>query len=271
MKCYLINLDRSQDRLAWFVRATAGFDLDIVRIAAVDGRTLAQAEIARWSRCQRDSYRLAAEEIGCFLSHRVVWRAIAQGEDDWVFVAEDDLHFGRSAHYFFSNPGWQPVDADVVKAETFRSWTSVGPRPTGSAFGHKLRRLRSVHYGSAAYFLRKSAAPKLVELTEEVCAQVDGVLFEPWYGVAGAFKRYQLDPAICVQDGLLNGEEQVGLGSTLEHIRRRNSGDDVPDRKPKGFAKLKREAARPFIRLHHIGLSLARGAVSRRIPYSEDR
>jgi len=55
MKCYLINLDRSQDRLAWFVRATAGFDLDIVRIAAVDGRTLAQAEIARWSRCQRDS------------------------------------------------------------------------------------------------------------------------------------------------------------------------------------------------------------------------
>jgi len=270
MKCYLINLDRSQDRLAWFLKATDGFDLDIVRIAAVDGRCLAEAEIVRWSSYKRDSYRLTAEEIGCFLSHRAVWRAAAQGEDDWVFVAEDDIHFGHDAHYFFSNPGWQPADADLVKAETFRSRTAVAIRPTDYAYGHKLRRLPSVHFGTAAYFLRKSAAAKLVELTQEVCGQVDGVLFEPRYGVAGAFKRYQIDPAICVQDSLLKSEDRIGLESTLEDLRRRNSGDDFRDRKSTGVAKLKRRTARPFILLRQIALSLSRGAVFKRIPYSDD-
>lgn len=270
MRCYLINLDRSSDRLEWFLKSTSDLDLDVVRIPAIDGNLLPDTETAAWLRYQSGHYDLVATEVGCFLSHRAVWGAVAGGENAWAFVAEDDIHFAVSASRFFSNPRWLPADADIVKAETFCNRVEVSGWPHSRVDGHSLRVLRSHHGGSAGYFVSRPAAHKLVELTERVCDLADEVLFDPRLGVADKFRIYQIDPAICVQDFFLReDQDRVGLGSTLDADRLANPKNDALRRKLRGFAKLKREASRPAIQLYRLMRFFAKRSVFKHIPFGE--
>lgn len=47
MKIYLINLDRSPDRLTWFMGQVEGKGLDVVRVPAVDARLLDESDFDR--------------------------------------------------------------------------------------------------------------------------------------------------------------------------------------------------------------------------------
>jgi glycosyl transferase family 25 len=210
---------------------------------------------------------LLAEEIGCFLSHRAVWEAVARGDDDWVFVAEDDLHFCAAAGAFFSNDDWRPGDADIVKAETFGDRTEIAARASSRPFGHNLRRLLSYHGGSAGYFLGRAAASRLVGLTERACGLADYILFDPVLGVADSFRRYQLDPAICVQDGRLADEsKRKSFESTLELARAAVKNREPTPTEPTRLAKLRRESKR----LLTYSTLFVNGARLRRIPFADD-
>jgi len=119
MKSYLINLDRSPERLERMAVVFASLGMEFARTPAVDGRLLSVEERQRWLSDEETPFQLTAGEIGCFLSHRKCWEAAAAGSESHVAIFEDDVHLGKNAAEILSRTDWIPDDADVVKIETF--------------------------------------------------------------------------------------------------------------------------------------------------------
>lgn len=89
MKAFVINLERSPERLANFSRQMARLGLPFERIAAVDGRILAYRHCLR--ELLVEQRWLAPGEIGCALSHLAVCARMRDGGIDRAAVFEDDV------------------------------------------------------------------------------------------------------------------------------------------------------------------------------------
>ncbi|WP_425493381.1 glycosyltransferase family 25 protein [Hoeflea prorocentri] len=232
------------------MRTTRNLGFDVVRIAAVDGMTLPVGEIEHNRRKRRrPELPISRADIGCFLSHRETWRRIAEGQDRWAFIAEDDIHFAHGAERFFSSDEWIPDDADVVKAETFfrpvRCTIWNNPR----AFRHSLKVLLSTHWGAGGYFINRECAKNLLKWTEDVYDLPDNILFDERLEFFSRLHVYQIDPAICAQDNMIISTNQVGLGSVRieanieEGVEERRTGTQ---RQRSHLGELTRVIARPF-------------------------
>lgn len=92
---HVINLAANTLRLAAVSQVLGRLGIGFQRIDAVNGWTLAPAEIARVydaARNARDGRQpLVAAEIGCYLSHVAAWQRIAAGPAPGGFVFEDDF------------------------------------------------------------------------------------------------------------------------------------------------------------------------------------
>ncbi len=245
MKVYLINLDRSPERLAWMREQCHGQDIEMVRVEAVDAKDLSEEEMDRLRSISSGRSSLSGPELACFLSHRKVWGIIASGEEPWAFVAEDDIHLSARFHIFLENSDWIPEGVDVVKAETVLTRQEVSRRKFGDHFGHHLHNIYSYHFGAAGYFISKSTSKRLLKYTENICEPVDELIFSPTIGLLRDLCVMQIIPAICIQDNYLN-KAPLGnsLGSTISEERTRFRRRDPKSPRPKGLAKAGRELRR---------------------------
>ncbi len=239
LKAYLINLDRSQDRLAHmrgeFGRAGIAFE----RIAAVDGAELPAETLEKFDRARAAKPEgWLPGEIGCFLSHFEAWSRIAAGEEPWAAVFEDDLRVSPDLAPLLASSEWIPTDADAVRLEANRSMRLSRRRRIDVTPNRSLYRAVSGTSGSGAYILSRTAAQRLLTSPSEARSSVDVFLFKPRVSaVAKGLRRYQVVPAVCVQDGLAEG----GEGRLKSLIRQRNS-----------FGRGYRERSHPVLRLWPI-------------------
>ncbi|OIM99389.1 glycosyl transferase [Idiomarina sp. MD25a] len=94
-KVFLINLDRSTERLEKAAQQLNRLNVPFERIAAVDGSQLTKAEIDTAFDIEqaerRTAYNLTIGEMGCYLSHVNCWRRIIAEALDFAIVLEDDL------------------------------------------------------------------------------------------------------------------------------------------------------------------------------------
>lgn len=262
MKRFLINLDRSPERLARMEIILTAMDAPFERIAAIDGRLLSSEKIKAITAPKSDAMPWTAQEVGVSLSHMECWKRVASGEDSYGLILEDDLHFSIDAKKYISDGSWIPEGVDLIKLETVGGYVSISL--TGeNVNGRKLCRLHSSHWGAGAYIISKRLASHLVEDHVVFRDQADVILFKQ----PNKFFAHQLYPAICAQDLVLNGHLKGSyLASTLEDERiplRRN-------RKPRGIPKLLREIRRPVVQARTYFDILGQIAVGRRktsVPY----
>ncbi len=175
------------------------------RVPAVDGAAL-DAETLEDFRRRRsgNSDGWLPGEIGCFLSHFEVWRRIAAQEEPWGAVFEDDVHASPDLGPLLAASDWIPADADVVRLEANRSMRLAAGRAVRAAPGRRVYRALSGTAGAAAYILSRRAAAWIVEVDPEVQTAADVFLFKPKISsVARRLKRFQIVPAVCIQDELL--------------------------------------------------------------------
>ena len=94
MHVFVINLDRSADRLTSISAHLHRLGLDFTRISAVDGSALTTSQrTLEYSPVKnRKAYRRALSngEIGCYLSHRACWQQIVDEHLDVALILEDD-------------------------------------------------------------------------------------------------------------------------------------------------------------------------------------
>jgi glycosyl transferase, family 25 len=197
---YLINLDRSLDRLQWISRRLGQLNIELHRIAAIDGKTLSAQQLQRSELAWEKSFGLGKSELACFLSHRVIWQKMVDGNEPWAFIAEDDIHIADQLPRFLANATWIPEDADVVKAETVKQRVWLSSTPSKTYGEHQLWRLKSFHGGSAGYFVSLHGATKLLATTENYCMSPDQVIFNPNFAPARSLTTYQIVPALVAQD-----------------------------------------------------------------------
>src|SRR5437764_8671637 len=88
LRVYLINLDRSPDRLKTFMADNAMADLESVRGQAVDGQKLDRTDLVSRNVIAGDLL-YSNNAVACSLTHLAIWRrVIADGRP--AVVCEDD-------------------------------------------------------------------------------------------------------------------------------------------------------------------------------------
>ena len=95
LKAYLINLDRSPERLAFMDEQLKRLGVDYERVPAVDGRALTPEERVRgFSRVRSfiaSKKRLSDAEVGVAMSHVACCRRVLAEEEPYALVLEDDV------------------------------------------------------------------------------------------------------------------------------------------------------------------------------------
>lgn len=260
MKCLVINLDRSPDRLAHVTGEFARIGIAFERVAATDAR-----ELPEWMLETKHSMygvrRLSRSEIACAQSHRACWSMIAQDDAPYGAVFEDDVVFSAKAGAILAQTGWIPGDADVVKLETSFHKIMVHRKRLAVGDGFSAFRLHKRHMGTAGYILSRQAARDLLEATVEATAASDDLVFNPAFATSASKTIYQLIPALCAQDQFLS-ESLPSLLSQERDAEWLASGLGTKRRRPIG-QKIRIETARvvkgivDFCKLrHHVVVPL---------------
>jgi glycosyl transferase family 25 len=234
MKFLVINLDRSRDRLAHVTAEFARIGVAFERVEAVDARDRPDLGMMPLRAKRITPLRLTGAEIACLLSHKACWTKIAEGDEPYGAIFEDDVVFSVKAGALLADTRWIPADADIVKLETFFNRTTIARKRIAAGHGFSASRLHRAHIGAAGYILSSQAARDLVKATDDIGIPVDHLIFNPTFETSSSKTIYQLLPALCVQNQFLGGGEP-GLPSLLKQDRTERwaaSGIDKRRKKP---------------------------------------
>ncbi|QNH34548.1 glycosyltransferase family 25 protein [Aminobacter sp. MDW-2] len=178
---FLINLDRSKDRLAAVTASAHEYGLQITRIAAADGRALDEQQLRTLDEpkfhemCGKG---VLLPELGCYISHLQALKQIAEGTAEMGVVLEDDVRFTPDFAPMLDRlsrvGGW-----DVVKLINHRTVGFV--RHLKLTDTYSLGRCLHGSMGSAAaYVVRRDAARKLLVAMEKMSLPYDVELERAW-------------------------------------------------------------------------------------------
>jgi len=205
---FIINLDRSPERLAKISQRLAGLGVNFARVPAIDGLYLSPSEQRKYQAKSRDWTPLKPGEIGCFLSHRKCWEIIESSPYDFGCVLEDDAVVSDSFPDALYSAQHLPDDIDVLKLDTTfkRVWLD---RHAVALDDLRVTRLRSGHYGAGAYIISKDCARSLLAKSNSFAIGVDVFLFDPLIGSARDLRVYQCLPAVCGHDFFLYPDREI--------------------------------------------------------------
>ena len=198
---------------------------------------------------------LTGGELACFMSHISIWQKIVDDKIDYVAVFEDDIVLGQRVSDYLDNHDWIPQDYHFIKTEAF--WPKANMSLRGLMLQHdrrKLFRLLGGHVATAGYILSYAAADSLLTYVKahESTRPIDHIMFEH-YVEDGQYPVFQMNPALCIQDDVLN-RHQARMPSMLEQDRRQRINNAIPvhQRKLSPMQKIKREALRLLIQFLRI-------------------
>ncbi|MDX2110971.1 MAG: glycosyltransferase family 25 protein [Verrucomicrobiota bacterium] len=174
----VITLEDSKDRQAHMntemERCGIPFDFFIAKrmeVSAAHGH----GNYDRQKRLKRTGFDMSAGEVGCFLSHREVWKnAVRTGKS--LLICEDDIRFLHALDFSSQLMRYSP-SFDLVRLH--------GVFPTRYFELGQLQNYSIVSYnkgprGSAAYWIKPAAAERLLELSQRFYQPVDDFIDEEW-------------------------------------------------------------------------------------------
>jgi len=89
--CYVINLDRSPDRLASMTAHLSAAGIAFERVAGIDGMLLSDAKLQAQMRENRHYKPLRRGEVGCYLSHLKALQCFIASSLPYALILEDDV------------------------------------------------------------------------------------------------------------------------------------------------------------------------------------
>lgn len=209
MRIHVINLARRPDRRAAMEMQAERLGLAVTFCEAVDATT-APMDVLK-SLAQSGPLGVLSEgDLCCTLSHRKVWRMIADGEAPYGVVLEDDATLSEDAAEFLRSADWIPPGTRLVKLERFgnRRHKVVMGRTVARFGERRLRRFHSKYVGAAGYVIARETAEMLWAKTDIIRLPVDHVLFNPNNSpLFRHLKPLAFEPAL-VQQGM-NAESDI--------------------------------------------------------------
>ena len=164
---FLINLERSQDRLQWSNAQLEKHSLNDVQLwRGVDGAKEDVYEIAE--KIGLTGRKLPKGKMGCFLSHYMLWQHCYEKGYDKVWIMEDDMFF---------RPDWKKdlalvpdVEYDLVYLCAWRHALPLENRVPDEGDKHVKGKLWEVNKASSnlSYFVSRNALEVLLKELKEV-------------------------------------------------------------------------------------------------------
>ena len=206
-KVFLINLDKSTERLEKSSERLAAQNIQFERIRAIDGTKLTDAEVQAHYSSQLNSkqyYRnLGYGEIGCFLSHRLAWQKIVEQNLPYAIVLEDDFQLVGDLSAVFNTIEFLTFDWQLLKLCAYQNRTRPikATKQVNEQFDLVLHKKPLT--GCCAQAITYESAKRLLRVTEQFGCPVDTQIQRTWQtGVA----VYSLMPFIIEQDGKVGSE-----------------------------------------------------------------
>lgn len=179
IKFYVVNLDRSKERLARISTRLRSLGLPFTRIAAVDGKELTDDKASSYP--LRYFRPLTKGELGCSLSHYRCWQQIIRDKVDYGVILEDDAYISKNlldfidilkqekaincdiiklTHYFREDPGSFDDSAD-------KRFRIKGLRRKSAIIIRKIAQFHLIRYhppaiGTIGQIVTKKAAAHLI-------------------------------------------------------------------------------------------------------------
>lgn len=174
---YLINLDRSVDRLQSIQEQMNRLRLPFERVPAVDGERLEETAPKHFTigdakpLCGRD---LTLGEIGCSMSHLQIYERIVKAEQKYALILEDDVWLPRNTKQLIKELiEWnKPQHWDIVllhhKNPGFRKFST-------QKINHRMRlvRFKRTAASTAAYIVSYKTAKHLLRIGEPIRMPAD--------------------------------------------------------------------------------------------------
>jgi len=159
LQTYVINLDRSKDRLDAITVQLDRLGLPFTRIPAVDGKQASpeqKASIDEQSYQRKHGKPSLPGELGCYLSHVNAIQAFLESDASFALILEDDAIFAEgfvdAVHELMQHPErW-----DMVKLSGVHSGTPVSVLTLNAKYG--LAVMFSKCTCSSAYLINRIAA-----------------------------------------------------------------------------------------------------------------
>ncbi len=205
-KIFVINLDRSADRLLQMQRQLENAGLEFERVPAVDGNALDDESIGRHysKELNRKKYYvpLKKAEIGCYMSHLKACKKIVESGLDYGIILEDDLILKKNFRLLPEIIRHIPADWDYIKLiAPFRKKRITGRIPiemfeNASARPEKFELVRwnKPPTGTQAYAISRSGAEEFLRRRSVFFRPIDVDLQFTWetgIDVVG------LEPQLC--------------------------------------------------------------------------
>lgn len=185
---YVINLDRSPERLEAVTRSAEKSGIALKRVPAVDGALLPKSDpaivdVAGFRRFHGKHPQPG--EIGCYLSHLRALEQIRDGADPVAVIIEDDVVFKADFVPFVAalaeHDGWDMVKLVNHRTVLYRPHMRIGS-------GHTIGRCGHGPVGSsAAYAVTREGAGKLIAALTPMRLPYDVALERGWSGHYRAF------------------------------------------------------------------------------------
>ncbi|KID55798.1 hypothetical protein JF50_15685 [Pseudoalteromonas luteoviolacea] len=164
---FLINLDKSTDRLDAVTQRLAPFDIKFERISAVLGSKVDQTTRDRFYSVEKNSsdYHkpLSPGEIGCYMSHLKVLQHIVDNEIPWAIILEDDFEVVGNLNEAISALSEIDFEWDMIKLAEYGDRT----RPTAYEFKlnatFNLKIQKKVSAGTCAQAVTLDGAKKILQ------------------------------------------------------------------------------------------------------------
>lgn len=190
---YYINLDARPDRRTFMEQQFDALGLSAMRLPATSPATLTLTATSVPHPDMAVRAPMTASELACLESHSRVWRAIAEGDDAFAVIFEDDLVISRQFAGFVaaltSSPDW-----DVLRLETNFQSVRVGAK--AAAVGTvQARRLMQPQSGAGAYVVSRAAAQKYLASRYFRALPADNLVYA-WPHVFDT-KIWQVMPALA--------------------------------------------------------------------------
>lgn len=218
MHAYVINLDRSPERLVAFQAQAEAAGVAVERLSGVDGSTVSEAEVAA-ALAQRYRFQpLNRGELGVFLSHREAWRRLIASDSWGAAIFEDDAVLASGLGALLADPALAVLPYDVLKLETGLRPVAISRQGRAVGQEHAVHDLLSWHGGSAGYIVSRGGAARLLQLTEPIADTVDQGMFHPFSAIRRQLRVGQMVPSPVVQRQRL--ERDTVFVSTIAPARR---------------------------------------------------
>lgn len=183
---YVINLDRSVERMERFEKDFASFPIPHVRVSAVDGKllTVPVRDYDAFMFFMNVGREVSPGEIGCYFSHLKVFKMFLESQQEFALICEDDAVPIPECYEAIEQAIAHSKTWDLLRLYKHRS-TMIFPYQSLTSTHCLATSIKDMRC-TAAYIVNRRAAEVLIKKLVPMTCLYDTALFQGRLGVREA-------------------------------------------------------------------------------------